>query len=97
MSALLERNAEAWVVNSRAARDAAAVAAACDAANDFAKAADAWEDAKDKWTLAIAEKNGQKEDCEVYEWDFSGPEGEECEKGIAEADAKEKAAREKAK
>ena len=93
MAALLERNAEAWVVNSRAARDAAAV----DAANDFAKAADAWEDAKDKWTLAIAEKNGQKKDCEVYEWDFCGPEGEECEKGIAEADAKEKAAREKAK
>jgi hypothetical protein len=32
-----------------------------------------------------------------WDWDFSGPEGEECEKGIAEAVAKQKAARESAK
>jgi hypothetical protein len=40
-----------------------------------------------------------KSDADYYsnEPDYSGPEGEECEKGIAEADAKEKAAREKAK
>jgi hypothetical protein len=49
------------------------------------------------WTIAISNKNGLKENGAEHEWDFSGPEGEECEKGIAEAVAKQKAARESAK
>jgi hypothetical protein len=56
-----------------------------------------WADVEECWTIAIDAKNGATEDGMPWDWDFSGPEGEECEKGIAEAVAKQKAARESAK
>jgi len=91
----LERNEASWQSNAQRARDAADAAAASDATGE--ELAAVWMDVEDLWTIAISNKNGLKENGAEHEWDFFGPEGEECEKGIAEADAKEKAAREKAK
>jgi hypothetical protein len=106
MAPIPQRNAELWSVNVQAARDQSAAAAAREAADDLAEAIDAWVEAQRKWHRAAVTRNGYsgekevgKSDADYYsnEPDYSGPEGEECEKGIAEADAKEKAAREKAK
>ena len=91
----LESNEVAWQSNAQRARDAADAAAASDATGE--ELAAVWADVEDCWTIAIAAKNGAKEDGMPWDWDFSGPEGEECEKGIAEAVAKQKAARESAK
>jgi hypothetical protein len=91
----LESNEVAWQSNAQRARDAADAAAASDATGE--ELAAVWEDVEECWTIAIAAKNGAKEDGYPWDWDFSGPEGEECEKGIAEAVAKQKAARESAK
>ena len=93
----LEANEVAWQSNAQRARDAAGAAAASDATGD--ELAAVWADVEDCWTIAIAAKNGAKESDfgALDDWDFSGPEGEECEKGIAEAVAKQKAARESAK
>ena len=91
----LESNEVAWQSNAQRARDAADAAAASDATGE--ELAAVWEDVEECWTIAIAAKNGAKEDGYPWDWDFSGPEGEECEKGIAEAVAKQKAARENAK
>ena len=91
----LERNEASWQSNAQRARDAADAAAASDATGE--ELAAVWMDVEDLWTIAISNKNGLKENGAEHEWDFSGPEGEECEKGIAEAVAKQKAARESAK
>ena len=91
----LERNEAAWQSFAQTARDAAEAAAASDETDEAL--ASVWMDVEDCWTIAISAKNGLKENGAANEWDFSGPEGEECEKGIAEAVAKQKAARENAK
>ena len=91
----LERNEAAWQSFAQTARDAAEAAAASDETGEALAAV--WMDVEDCWTIAISAKNGLKENGAANEWDFSGPEGEECEKGIAEAVAKQKAARENAK
>jgi hypothetical protein len=95
----LESNEVAWQSNAQRARDAADAAAASDATGEehWRVLAAMWADVEECWTIAIAAKNGAKEDGMPWDWDFSGPEGEECEKGIAEAVAKQKAARESAK
>jgi hypothetical protein len=90
-SALAARE-EAWRVNSRAARESAETARTLAVADDAERAGRAWKLVKTAWETAISAKNGTVNDATSYEWDFSGPEGKECERGIEEAVANIEAA-----
>ena len=94
MAPIPQRNAEMWLVNVQAAREASEAAVAFDAANDVVAAAEAWKVAEQKWYCAALTRNGRTEGAD--DADYSGPEGEECKKGMDDAEEKKNAAFDKA-